>query len=338
MKSYDEVFSDVTKTAIKIPQSDYLTEGKYRIFDQGKDYSIGFSNEEHGVVTDYPYIIFGDHTRVVKYVKEPCFIGADGVKLLKVKNKNFDSRYIYYNILSKPIEGQGYARHFKFFKEIQYTERSLPEQRKIVAELDSIQSAIENKQQQLKELDELVKSRFIEMFGDPIRNTKNFSTKKVIEVVTLQRGYDLPVQDRDLTGNIPVFGSNGILGTHSIAKINKGIITGRSGTIGEVYMCDKPFWPLNTTLFSNDTHGNNLCYLKYLLEFFDLKRFKSGVGVPTLNRNEFHGEQIIDVSLELQNSFSDFVQQIDKSKFVVKQQIKDLQELMDSRMQEYFGE
>lgn len=163
MKSYDEVFSDVTKTAIKIPQSDYLTEGKYRIFDQGKDYSIGFSNEEHGVVTDYPYIIFGDHTRVVKYVKEPCFIGADGVKLLKVINKNFDSRYIYYNILSKPIEGQGYARHFKFFKEIQYTERSLSEQRKIVAELDSIQSAIENKQQQLKELDELVKSRFIEM-------------------------------------------------------------------------------------------------------------------------------------------------------------------------------
>ena len=211
-------------------------------------------------------------------------------------------------------------------------------QQTIVHHLDTIQSAIDNKQQQLKELDELVKSRFIEMFGDPIRNTKNFSTKKVIEVVTLQRGYDLPVQDRDLTGNIPVFGSNGILGSHSIAKINKGIITGRSGTIGEVYMCDKPFWPLNTTLFSNDTHGNNLCYLKYLLEFFDLKRFKSGVGVPTLNRNEFHGEQIIDVSLELQNSFSDFVQQIDKSKFVVKQQIAALQELMDSKMQEYFGD
>ena len=211
-------------------------------------------------------------------------------------------------------------------------------QQTIVHHLDTIQSAIDNKQKQLSELDELVKSRFIEMFGDPIRNTKNFSTKKVIEVVTLQRGYDLPVQDRDLTGNIPVFGSNGILGSHSIAKINKGIITGRSGTIGEVYMCDKPFWPLNTTLFSNDTHGNNLCYLKYLLEFFDLKRFKSGVGVPTLNRNEFHGEQIIDVSLELQNSFADFVQQIDKSKFVVKQQINDLQELMDSKMQEYFGE
>ena len=160
------------------------------------------------------------------------------------------------------------------------------------------------------------------MFGDPIFNSKNFPTKKVIDVVTMQRGYDLPIQDRDCTGKIPVFGSNGILGNHNLAKMDKGIITGRSGTIGEVYMCETPFWPLNTTLFSNDTHGNNICYLKFLLEFFDLKRFKSGVGVPTLNRNEFHDEQIIDVPLELQNQFASFVQQIDKSKFVLHQQLK----------------
>ena len=183
----------------------------------------------------------------------------------------------------------------------------------------------------------IFKSEFVEMFGNPIYNSKNFPTKKVIDVVTMQRGYDLPVQDRDSKGKIPVFGSNGILGNHNLAKMDKGIITGRSGTIGEVYMCETPFWPLNTTLFSNDTHGNNICYLKFLLEFFDLKRFKSGVGVPTLNRNEFHDEQIIDVPLDLQNQFAAFVQKIDKSKFVVKQQITDLQELLDSKMQEYFS-
>ncbi len=215
---------------------------------------------------------------------------------------------------------------------------SLDEQKKIATQLDTIQSAIDNKKQQLTLLDEVVKSEFVEMFGNPIHNTKGFPTKKVIDVVTMQRGYDLPVQDRETTGNIPVFGSNGILGNHNVAKIDKGIVTGRSGTIGEVYMCEEPFWPLNTTLFSNDTHGNNICYLKFLLEFFDLKRFKSGVGVPTLNRNEFHDEQIIDVSLELQNKFATFVQQIDKSKVVVKKQIADLQELLDSKMQEYFGE
>lgn len=223
-------------------------------------------------------------------------------------------------------------------KEMPIPDLSLPEQQKIAAHLDSIQSAIDNKKQQLQQLDELVKSKFVEMFGDPITNSKNFPTKKVIDVVTLQRGYDLPIQDRDSTGSIPVYGSNGQLGTHSISKIDKGIVTGRSGTIGEVHLCNEPFWPLNTTLFSNNTHGNNLIYLKYLLDFFDLKRFKSGVGVPTLNRNEFHDEQIIDVDFELQNDFAAYVQKIDSAKSIIKTQLNDLNELLESKMDFYFGE
>lgn len=80
-----------------------------------------------------------------------------------------------------------------------------------------------------------------------------------------------------------------------------------------------------------------MIYLKYLLMFFNLKRFKSGAGVPTLNRNEFHGKEIMDVPIELQNDFADFVKLIDKSKFIVQKQIDDLQELLDSKMDEYFG-
>jgi type I restriction enzyme S subunit len=175
------------------------------------------------------------------------------------------------------------------------------------------------------------------MFGDPQNNNKQFPTKKLIDVVTLQRGHDLPVQNRDSHGSVPVYGSNGVLGFHTIAKCDRGIITGRSGTIGEVYVSEEPFWPLNTTLYSNNTHGNNLIYLKYLLMFFNLKRFKSGAGVPTLNRNEFHGKEIMDVPIELQNEFADFVKLIDKSKFIVQKQIDDLQELLDSKMDEYFG-
>ena len=258
--------------------------------------------------------------------------------LCKAYIQQYFQSKIYRNAISESSAGAN-INNIKT-EDIEALEIPLPskeEQQKIAAELDKIQSAIDNKKQQLSLLDEAVKSEFVEMFGNPIYNSKNFPTKKVIDVVTMQRGYDLPVQDRDSKGKIPVFGSNGILGNHNLAKMDKGIITGRSGTIGEVYMCETPFWPLNTTLFSNDTHGNNICYLKFLLEFFDLKRFKSGVGVPTLNRNEFHDEQIIDVPLDLQNQFAAFVQKIDKSKFVVKQQITDLQELLDSKMQEYFS-
>ena len=199
---------------------------------------------------------------------------------------------------------------------LEITVVSLEEQDKIVNELSTLEKTISTKQKQLKEFDDLVKSRFIEMFGDPQNNNKQFPTKKLIDVVTLQRGHDLPVQNRDSHGSVPVYGSNGVLGFHTIAKCDRGIITGRSGTIGEVYVSEEPFWPLNTTLYSNNTHGNNLIYLKYLLMFFNLKRFKSGAGVPTLNRNEFHGKEIMDVPIELQNEFADFVKLIDKSKFV----------------------
>lgn len=325
MKSYNEILSDVTKTATKIPQSDYLDTGKYRIFDQGKEYSVGFSNDEQGVVSDYPYIIFGDHTRVVKYVNEPCFIGADGVKLLKVINKDFNPRFVYYNILAKPIENQGYARHFKFLKEIQFTEKTLSVQTNIVTELDTIQSAIDNKKQQLSLLDEAVKSRFIEMFGDPKINSSNLPTKKFIEVVKLQRGFDLPVQERNQDGLFNVYGSNGPLDKHDSFKVKApGIVTGRSGTLGNVYYVLEDYWPLNTTLFSVDIHNNNVVYLKYLLELYDLSRFSEGAGVPTLNRNIVHDKDIIDVPLSLQNNFATFVQQIDKSKFEIANSLKRL--------------
>ena len=193
---------------------------------------------------------------------------------------------------------------------------SVYEQKAIVEILGKIKNIINKHNKEISNLDELIKARLVEMFGDPINNSKSFPSKKVVDVVTMQRGYDLPTSKRISSGNIPVYGSNGILGYHDTSKCDVGVITGRSGTLGEVTFSDRPFWPLNTTLFSVDIHNNNIIYLKYLLEFYDLKRFGSGTGVPTLNRNEFHNEPIIDVPLTLQNEFADFVKLIDKSKFI----------------------
>ncbi len=155
------------------------------------------------------------------------------------------------------------------------------------------------------------------MFGDPISNSKKLPLTHLENIVKLQRGFDLPIQSRE-KGDIPIYGSNGILGYHCNSKAKCGIITGRSGTIGKVEYCQGEFWPLNTTLFSINTNGNNIVYLSYLLQYFDLKRFFNGTGVPTLNRNIIHKEMVFDISLELQNEFSLFVEQLDKSKVIVK--------------------
>ena len=108
------------------------------------------------------------------------------------------------------------------------------------------------------------------------------------DAATLQRGVDLPIQDR-VHGPIPVYGSNGILGMHGqLVQPGPGVITGRSGSIGEVYFSTGPFWPLNTTLYVRDFHGNSERFIFYLLSWLKLERFAASTGVPSLNRNFVH--------------------------------------------------
>jgi type I restriction enzyme S subunit len=121
------------------------------------------------------------------------------------------------------------------------------------------------------------------------------------EVCTLQRGFDLPVQDR-IGGDVPLISSSGPIGFVSEARVpGPGVATGRSGSIGAVFFCETAFWPLNTALYVRDFHGNDARFIWYLLQFFDLSRFASGTGVPTLNRNDVHGERVaVPTSVEEQ--------------------------------------
>ena len=226
--------------------------------------------------------------------------------------------------------------YFKNYGEIDIPIPPLSIQERIVEELDCISGIIEKKKEQLKELDALAQSIFYTMFGDPVGNDKGWETCPVIEVVKMQRGFDLPVQHRDGKGDIPIYGSNGVIGYHSEYKAKTGIITGRSGTLGEVYVSNEPYWPLNTTLFSVDTHGNNIIYLKYLMKYFHLERFKAGAGVPTLNRNEFHNKPIPLIPLPLQQEFAKKIEAIEKQKELIKASIGEVETLLASRMQEYF--
>lgn len=316
-KSFEEIFEDKTKCGTKIKTERYKKCGVHPIIDQGQELVAGYTDCEEGLFEDVPVIIFGDHTRIIKYVDKPFFLGADGVKVLRSKYKDANYRYLYYALKNAKIPDTGYNRHFKWLKNVEIKYLDAEKQSEIVEILDKVSSIINRKRQEVNLLDNLIKSRFIEMFGDPIRNTQNRPTTEFVNVVKMQRGFDLPVQDRQQDGDILVYGSNGVLDHHNVAKIRGGgVITGRSGTIGKVFYTEGDYWPLNTALFSVNTHGNNVTYLAYLLQMFDLTRFVEGTGVPTLNRNMFHNKQIIYVSIDEQNQFATFVKQVDKSKVV----------------------
>ncbi len=106
------------------------------------------------------------------------------------------------------------------------------------------------------------------------------------ELVSLQRGHDLPIQDRQ-PGKIPVLGSFGVTGTHNESRaLGPGVTIGRSGaSLGVVTHTPDDYWPLNTVLYVTNFHGNDPRFVYYLLRTIDFTRFNSGSAQPSLNRN-----------------------------------------------------
>ena len=108
------------------------------------------------------------------------------------------------------------------------------------------------------------------------------------KVATLQRGYDLPYRLRK-PGTIPIVTSSGVSDTHSQAKVaGPGVVTGRYGTIGEVFYIEGDFWPLNTALYVRDFHDNDPLFVSYLLRTIDFHTHSGKSGVPGVNRNDLH--------------------------------------------------
>ncbi|MCK4538285.1 MAG: restriction endonuclease subunit S [Candidatus Krumholzibacteria bacterium] len=123
-------------------------------------------------------------------------------------------------------------------------------------------------------------------------HSENWNTTTFVDFATLHRGYDLPVHART-EGAVPIIGSNGITGHHNEAKITgPGVVTGRSGSIGISHYVEQDFWPLNTSLYVCDFHGNFPLFVHYFFEWFNFRKYATGTGVPTLNRNLVHRDSI----------------------------------------------
>lgn len=116
----------------------------------------------------------------------------------------------------------------------------------------------------------------------------NVVSKRLGDSITLKRGYDLPEKNRKL-GTYPVISSAGISGYHNEYKVDgKGVVTGRYGTLGEMYYVEGKYWPHNTALYVQDFKGNDPKYIYYLLKCIGRIRTSDKSAVPGVNRNELH--------------------------------------------------
>ena len=343
MKTFDEVFEDRTKYGTKIKTDEYHENGTHPIIDQGQAQIAGYTDLEEGLFEDVPAIIFGDHTRVIKYIDEPFFLGADGVKVLKSKLSNANYKYLYYALRNAKIPNTGYNRHFKWLKEVQIAYPTADEQEDIVCVLDKIEGVIEARRKELSALDDLIKARFVELFGDPISNPKGW---KMVELGELtQIGSSKRIFEKEyVSEGIPFYR------TKEIVELSKGnsistelfitkerfaeikeqygapqasdLFISAVGTIGVIWIVDgiNDFYFKDGNLIRVDGSDKfDSVYMKTLLENLIAeykKQMSSGTAYAALTISGLTKMKVYDVPMELQNQFATFVNQVDKSKFI----------------------
>jgi len=132
------------------------------------------------------------------------------------------------------------------------------------------------------------------------------------DMIELKRGYDLPSQARRL-GRVPIVSSSGPSGLHDESKVSApGVVTGRYGTIGQVFYVDSDFWPLNTTLYVRDFKGNDPKFIAYFLRTLDFLTYSDKAAVPGVNRNHLHQAPVRWPDLSTQRAIASLLSLLDE--------------------------
>ena len=154
--------------------------------------------------------------------------------------------------------------------------------------------------------------------------------KRLDDYVELQRGFDLPKDKRNVDGGVPIYAASGLTGYHNEIKVRgPGIVTGRSGTLGIVKLVLEDHWPLNTSLWVKKFRNCTAYYAYYLLDSIGLERFNSGASVPTLNRNDVHGNPVISPPNELIDKFEGIAAVVHKQINVLQRKDENLKQQRD---------
>lgn len=279
----------------------------------------------------------------VYLTKEKAFVVNHLCTISKVDSK-INPEWLSYFIkaynVTKLIKDDSYPSiSLKDIGNIEIPEVSIEKQRTIVDALNNVIIALKIKNNELLALDELIKSRFIEMFMDK-NNKDKYPLKKWVDVVKVKHGKDYKKNIVE-NGGYPVYGSGGFMGVYAdnyLVEENATII-GRKGTIDKPILVKEKFWNVDTAFgieANKDVLNPIFFYVRSTM--YDLKSMSTSTTLPSMTKDTLHGIEIGIPPIELQNEFASFVELIDKSKFIVQQEIKDLQELLDKKMDEYFGQ
>ena len=345
-----------------VKTENYSDEYVTPVLTAGKSFVLGYTDEKEGIFygTKEPVIIFDDFTRDTKYVDFDFKVKSSAMKILHKCNKEDSLKYFHYAINSIKYTPFSHKRlwisDFSNF-EVEYP--TSEKQHEIANRLDKIQSAIDNKKQQLSLLDEAVKSKFNEL----IIENGEWKKEKLGEISESILGKMLDKSKHGDEKKFPYLANFNVKWfDFDLSELNEMPFSEKEMEkfqlkIGDILMCEGgeigrcAVWnnELQNCYFQKALHRIRVNYdflnPTYLVHWFKLKcdtnSFDDLVGKGATFKH-LTGEKLKTIEvpvppLSLQNRFANFVQQIDKAKSIAKQQLADLQELLDSKMQQYFA-
>ena len=340
-KRLEDILDYIQPTNYIVESEKYDDSFKTPVLTAGKSFLLGYTDEINGIFNadlKNPIILFDDFTTDYKWVDFAFKVKSSACKIL-IPKTNVNLKYVFYAMKYVNIDTKLHKRYWIsiFSKQlIPYPDNEI--QTKIVIELDKIHNLIKNNEEELMKFDEIVKSQFIEMLNK--EESENWPQYSIGELYKFQygKGNNIP----ESKGDYPCYGSNGQVGYHTEWNNEDAPIIGHIGAYaGAVVWAEgKHFVTYNGVMCKlknkyilNPKFGYILlCNQNYL------EGARNGAAQPFVSYDTLEKPITKLPPIDLQNKFADFVQQTDKSKFIVQKQIRLLEELLEKKMNEYFGQ
>lgn len=356
---------DVCKKATSnIAQKDLAEHnGDYPIYG-----ASGFIKNVDFYQQESPYIaVVKDGAGIGRVMKLPAKSSVIGTMQYIIPNDAVDISYLAYAMehmnLSKYFTGATIPHIY--FKDYQKEELPLPpldEQRKIAAVLDKVSNLISKRRQQLDKLDEMVKARFVEMFGDPVSNPNQWKKVLLSDLADVRIGPfgSLLHKEDYITGGHPLVNPSHILGDKIVVDTKLSVseqkyaelepyhlkvgdvVMGRRGEMGRCAVVQNDGLLCGTGSLIISTHGEVTAdYIQKIISFPTFKKaiedMAVGQTMPNLNVSIVSNFQIIKPPLETQESYYTFVNQTEKTKATISHSLEKLETLKKALMQDFFG-
>lgn len=318
----------------KLNRSQYRDFGQYAIVDQGQSLVIGFTDIVKAILQKNKYVVFGDHTRIVKYIDFPFAQGADGLKILLPKDNFIESKYLYYAFTNLQVPSRGYNRHWSVAQELLIPVPPLPVQEEIVRILDTF-SALEAELEKQLEAELAARTKQYDHYRYELMsfNSNSKIVEKLLanicpdgveyndlgEVIDILDSQRKPVTKSDRKpGPYPYYGANGIQ-DYVAGYIFDGIylLLGEDGSVINPDGSPILTWATGKIWVNNHAHvlseknnGALLRYLYYYLQTVDVSKVVRGIP-PKINQENLRKIRVALPALEVQEQIVSILDRFD---------------------------